>query len=227
MGQVVPFRKRPRTPPRTSRWVRPESYVTPPSRTRKRDGGWFPFVLVSVPLAAFLAVLLMPVGNEPTEAPSVAARPAETKWPIRSIAAIDAEQPDAAAAVVPAAASGASDTLRAQFALCSGALCSTCVVDGDTLWYGGEKIRLADLDAPEVFSPACPREAELGRRATARMQALLNAGAFTLEPDPRGATRDKYGRRLMLATRGGESLGAMLVREGLAEEWGGPRVAWC
>lgn len=103
----------------------------------------------------------------------------------------------------------------------------TCVVDGDTIWYRGTKIRIADLDTPEVSKPGCANEAAMGRKATARMQALLNAGPFSLEPNPEGRSEDRYGRSLKLVTRNGASLGDVLVREGLAERWGGPRRAWC
>ncbi len=65
------------------------------------------------------------------------------------------------------------------------------------------------------------------RKATERLQALLNAGPFSLEPNPEGRSEDTYGRSLMLVTRGGASLGAVLVDEGLAEQWGGPRRDWC
>lgn len=65
------------------------------------------------------------------------------------------------------------------------------------------------------------------RKATARLQALLNAGPFSLEPNPEGRSDDTHGRSLMLVTRGGASLGAVLVDEGLAEQWGGPRRDWC
>ncbi|MEE4154961.1 MAG: thermonuclease family protein, partial [Erythrobacter sp.] len=64
-------------------------------------------------------------------------------------------------------------------------------------------------------------------RATRRLQELLNAGAFSLEAAPGAASRDRYGRALRIVTRDGESLGQMLVREGLAEEWGGARREWC
>lgn len=70
-----------------------------------------------------------------------------------------------------------------------------------------------------------PAEAELGQRATARLTELLNSGAFSLESADR--THDRYGRALFTVTRGGESVGAMLVREGLAEEWRGCRREWC
>ena len=116
---------------------------------------------------------------------------------------------------------------RALFPLCSGPVRVTCVVDGDTIWYRGAKIRLADIDTPEVTQPACQREAALGRQATERLRALLNAGAFTLEPPPGGRTRDRFGRELRLVKRGGQSLGEVLVREGLASRWGGPRRTWC
>jgi endonuclease YncB( thermonuclease family) len=92
-------------------------------------------------------------------------------------------------------------------------------------WYQGEKVRIADINTPETSDPRCAHEAQLGARATARLQALLNAGAFTLESVDRD--RDKYGRLLRTVTRGGESVGEVLVREGLAEEWQGFRRDWC
>lgn len=131
----------------------------------------------------------------------------------------------------PAAEAAASalsgDRERARFGLCTGPVRHTCVIDGDTIWYQGAKIRIADINTPEVSDPACPAEAALGRRATQRMQALLNAGPFTLEPTPDGRSEDSYGRKLMVVTRGGESLGAVLVAEGLAERWTGRRREWC
>lgn len=116
---------------------------------------------------------------------------------------------------------------RALFPVCAGPVRVTCVVDGDTIWYRGAKIRIADIDTPEVSRPGCPREAALGRQATERLRSLLNAGAFALTPPPGGRTRDRYGRELRIVTRGGQSLGAVLVREGLAARWGSPRREWC
>ena len=133
------------------------------------------------------------------------------------------DQPAAVAGV--AAAPVPQDRESAQFARCDGPVRSTCVVDGDTIWYRGEKIRIADINAPEVSEPDCADEAELGDQATTRLTALLNAGPFTLEPVER--TEDDFGRSLYVITRGGESLGAALVAEGLAEEWQGVRRDWC
>ncbi|MFO6446418.1 thermonuclease family protein [Erythrobacter sp. NE805] len=147
-----------------------------------------------------------------------------------------------AAVLVPLAAAGAlvlgprvgeaqgrSDIAehRALFPVCAGGPRVTCVVDGDTIWLAGAKIRIADIDTPEVSRPSCPREAALGRRATERLRQLLNAGPFTLHPPPGGRLRDRYGRELRLVQRGGESLGEVLVKEGLAVRWGGPRARWC
>ena len=130
-----------------------------------------------------------------------------------------------AATVAPADPLAATDTESARFEACGRGERINCVVDGDTFWYAGEKIRVADINTPEVSEPQCAREAALGRAATARMQALLNQGAFTLESVDRD--RDPYGRLLRTVTRDGASVGAVLVREGLAEEWRGRRSGWC
>lgn len=119
------------------------------------------------------------------------------------------------------------DRESAQFPLCGTGARTTCVVDGDTFWYRGEKVRIADINTPEISQPACPREAELGRAATLRLQGLLASGPFTLAPAPDGRDRDRYGRLLRIVTRAGRSLGADLVQAGLAETWHGRRGNWC
>ena len=127
-------------------------------------------------------------------------------------------------ALWPAAA---TEPHRALFPLCSGPVRVTCVVDGDTIWYRRAKIRIADIDTPEVNQPDCARERALGRRATERMRQLLNAGSFTLKAPRSSRTRDRFGRELRIITRDGQSLGMVLVREGLAARWGGPKRNWC
>ncbi len=115
--------------------------------------------------------------------------------------------------------------LAASFTLCGDGPRQTCVVDGDTFWLAGEKIRIADINAPETHGAACPDELARGEAATRRLTALLNAGAFELVAGPRDV--DRYGRLLRTVTRSGRSLGAQLVSEGLAEPWRGRRSSWC
>lgn len=138
----------------------------------------------------------------------------------------------AALLIAPAATTAstggpARDPESAQFPLCGSGKRTTCIVDGDTFWYRGEKVRIADINTPETSQPACQREAELGRAATLRLQALLASGPFTLSPAPDGRDKDRYGRLLRTVTRAGRSLGTELVRAGLAETWQGRRGNWC
>lgn len=136
-----------------------------------------------------------------------------------------------ALSLVSSSVLGASLTLRvadsesARFDLCAPGPRVTCVVDGDTFWYAGTKIRIADINTPETSQPSCAIEAELGRRATRRLVQLLNAGPFTLEVQ--GRSTDRYGRALRVVTRRGTSLAEPLVAEGLAERWTGRRGDWC
>ena len=100
------------------------------------------------------------------------------------------------------------------------------VIDGDTFDYGRERIRIADIDTPEV-NGRCAFESELAARATARLDSLLGEGAFELHPNPNGRDEDPYGRKLRIVTRGGQSVGDVLVAEGLARTWTGRREPWC
>lgn len=131
---------------------------------------------------------------------------------------------------VPLDAPGATplDEVSARFDLCDGPVRYTCVVDGDTLWYRGNKIRIADINTPELSEPECAHEAELAEKATSRLTALLNEGPFEIRKQGFGGEdTDQYGRLLRVLSRDGESLGLVLVREGYAEKWKGYRGSWC
>lgn len=115
--------------------------------------------------------------------------------------------------------------ISARFGICSGGSDPTCVVDGDTFRLDGLRIRIADINTPEVSSPLCPAEAALGARASQRLTQLLNAGPFVLAPADRD--EDQYGRKLRIVMRDGRSLGSTLVAEGLAHAWRGHKESWC
>jgi micrococcal nuclease len=125
----------------------------------------------------------------------------------------------------PPGATALTAPITASFGLCHTGGGTNCVVDGDTFWIGGEKVRIADIDAPETHPPRCDHEADLGDRATLRLQQLLNAGPVTLAAADRDT--DRYGRLLRIVERDGRSLGDQLVEEGLARRWTGRRLPWC
>lgn len=110
------------------------------------------------------------------------------------------------------------------YGICDGAGWN-CVVDGDTFRQNGQRIRIADIDAPEVRDFKCSSEKQLGDRATLRLRELLSAGPFELTPIDRD--EDVYGRKLRVVIRDGKSLGEQLVDEGLARRWTGSRRSWC
>lgn len=112
-----------------------------------------------------------------------------------------------------------------HFELC-GTVRKTCVVDGDTFWLDGVKIRIADIDTPEISEPKCDSEYELGMKATYRLRELLNEGPFELNSIG-SRDEDRHGRKLRVVVRNGRSLGDQLVSEGLARTWSGRREPWC
>ena len=100
----------------------------------------------------------------------------------------------------------------------------TCVVDGDTLWLQGEKIRLEGFDTPEVSEPKCSAEPRLGNNATQRLTALLNGSEWELA---RWGEKDRYGRTLATISVNGRHVGDTLIAEGLAHDWDGRKHSWC
>jgi micrococcal nuclease len=117
-------------------------------------------------------------------------------------------------------------------AYAAAALCLLPTVhDGDTIRCGAERIRISDIDAPELpGSPRCDPyrvrqlarsrnpawcDAEKGAAARDALRAFLATGPVMI----RRLRTDAYGRTLALVSVGGVDAGAMLRKAGLARRW--------
>ena len=116
--------------------------------------------------------------------------------------------------------SSTAATIYVRFELCGQGARTNCVVDGDTNWYMGVKIQLANIDAPELHDYKCTSEKALGERSKRRLLELMNVGPFELVSSG-SRDVDKYGRKLRDIQRNGRSLSLILLSEGLAS----PKVA--
>lgn len=130
----------------------------------------------------------------------------------------------APAPISTAMAASAPGEYRVNFRMC-GSNRYTCIVDGDTIWFEGQNLRLESYDTPEPYNDICggQREVALAHLASARLLELLNSNAFTV--DTHGA--DRYGRTLATIRIGGRDVGDVLIAEGLARRWPNGREFWC
>jgi micrococcal nuclease len=127
--------------------------------------------------------------------------------------------------VASAQPSSSASSVREAFSICGSGQRITCVVDGDTFWFRGEKIRIADIDTPELSPPRCQRERERGLAAKQRLLEILNSGQLSFRTTARD--EDRFGRKLRIVYRDRRSVGDILVAEGLARKWEGSRQSWC
>ena len=98
------------------------------------------------------------------------------------------------------------------------------VTDGDTLRLGDERIRIANIDTPEMPGRAqCAFEADKALAAKARLSQILAGGDIRIARD--GV--DRYGRTLATLKVNGRDVGEQLVGEGMAQRWQGHKAQWC
>jgi len=103
------------------------------------------------------------------------------------------------------------------------------VVDGDTIRVPGDsrRIRLVGFNTPEVFSPRCERERQLGMRATVRLKEMLNQAeriefqrvACACKPGTEGTKACNFGRLCGHLKVDGHDVGEVLIAEGLAARY--------
>lgn len=90
------------------------------------------------------------------------------------------------------------------------------VVDGDTLTISGTRIRLIDIDAPELDQmcvDAQGRDWPCGRQASAQLRSRVRGHDLSCQPK----SIDKYGRSLATCTLpDGTDINAWMVRQGWA-----------
>jgi micrococcal nuclease len=129
------------------------------------------------------------------------------------------------ASVASAQPSSSASSASEAFSICGSGHRINCVVDGDTFWFRGEKIRIADIDTPELSPPRCESERELGLAAKQRLLDILNSGPLSFKTTARD--EDRFGRKLRIVYRDRRSVGDILVAEGLARKWEGSRQSWC
>lgn len=100
-------------------------------------------------------------------------------------------------------------------------------IDGDTIACGTARVRMLNIDTPELGSHArCPAEAALAERARQFTAQRLAAGAVEIRVDGK-RPRDRYGRTLAWVSVDAQDLGEELIAAGLARRWDGRRRPWC
>lgn len=102
----------------------------------------------------------------------------------------------------------------------------TCIVDGDTIWQAGNKLRLLDIDAPETGGAECPAERQRGHQATLRLQALMSDG-YAIRWSGRGDRTSSHRQLVRIKLKDGRDAGKALLREGLAQPWPNKGNIWC
>ncbi|MBA8835183.1 thermonuclease family protein [Rhizobium leguminosarum] len=99
------------------------------------------------------------------------------------------------------------------------------VTDGDTVHVVGDAAgtRLVGFNTPEVFSPGCQLERQLGERASSRLKELVTKGNARLTKvacacalGTEGTDKCNYGRYCGVLHVDGKDVGSTLISEGLA-----------
>ena len=201
MGDLIPFRKRPKS------WTRPEDYGHVLSTEKwqgkraRRTGRLIRFWRA---IRWWLALIVLAV-----------------VWVLyRNAIAYDP----------PAFLQGEPVIVNGSFTRCGTGRGPLCVVDGDTLKLDQRTIRLVGLDAPEVRA-RCAVEAQGAERATAVLQRWVNAAPFELVPRLDSPTdkygRELMTARRTVRGQP-ETAAQVLIEAGVARAYlGDARAGWC
>lgn len=100
------------------------------------------------------------------------------------------------------------------------------VIDGDTLAFGRERVRVANLDAPDIGSHAgCAQEQRLGAAARSFARSLIRSARRIEIIERQG--RDRYGRTLARVLVDGSDFGQTMIAARHGRPWRGRSSDWC
>jgi micrococcal nuclease len=116
----------------------------------------------------------------------------------------------------------AADARAAQFNQCYNAQGPNCVLDGGTIYVGGERVEIAGMDAPGIADARCDKEHDRGVEAATQLALLLNSGPVTMgTPFP-----DQSGRTVRRVEVKGRDVALKMISLDVAHE-AGSGLTWC
>jgi micrococcal nuclease len=116
----------------------------------------------------------------------------------------------------------AAETRAAEFSQCYNAQGPNCVLDGGTIYVGGERVEIAGMEAPAIADAKCDAEHDRGVDAATQLALVLNSGPVSL-----GAPfRDRDGRTVRKVEVKDRDVALEMIGFDLAHE-PGSGLTWC
>jgi endonuclease YncB( thermonuclease family) len=112
---------------------------------------------------------------------------------------------------------------EARFGQCYSADGGNCVVNGDTIYIGGEKVGIAGIEAPKIQGYRCEAERNRGIDAATRLADLLNGGNVTVSK----SFADQSGRAVRHVLVNSQDVAGTMIDAGLARAVGSQDPDWC
>lgn len=116
----------------------------------------------------------------------------------------------------------AADARAAQFNQCYNAQGPNCVLDGGTIYVGGERVEIAGIEAPGITDARCDKEHDRGIEAATQLALLLNSGPVTMSLP----FRDQSGRTVRKVEVKGRDVALKMINLDVAHE-AGSGLTWC
>ena len=118
--------------------------------------------------------------------------------------------------------SGAPSAPPPRFGQCYNAGGPDCVLDGDTIYLAGEKVKIAGMETARIQGARCDDERSRGIDAALQLASLLNKGNVTLG----GTERDGDGQLRRTVEVDGQDVSSAMIGSGAAGQPGSDRN-WC
>ena len=119
--------------------------------------------------------------------------------------------------------SSASSKNAQRFGQCYNAGGPDCVMDGQSIYLGGQKLLIANMVAPKIQDAKCDEERTKGIDAAVHLADLLNSGKVTQG----AAANGPDGQMRTEVAVDGHDVGVEMVDAGLARDPSAASVDWC